>query len=141
MSRDRFLTWDFDGTLARRPGNWTGVVYEVVTAQRPDLPVTPDLIRPHLQTGFPWHTPDVVLAPCAADDWWRQLLPVLTSAVQHATGVDESEAQRLATDVRVHGLDPIDHARNANTSGGKEWVQEFCTQGYDDGYRESARTR
>jgi len=37
MTRDRFLTWDFDGTLARRPGNWTGVVCEVVAAQRPDL--------------------------------------------------------------------------------------------------------
>ena len=100
MSRDRVLTWDFDGTLARRPGNWTGAVYAVVAAQRPDLQATPELIRPHLQSGFPWHTPDVVRAPCAADEWWRQLLPVLTSAVQRATGVDELEARRLAAGVR-----------------------------------------
>jgi HAD superfamily hydrolase (TIGR01549 family) len=100
MSRDRFLTWDFDGTLARRPGNWTGVVCEVVAAQRPDLQLTPELVRPHLQSGFPWHTPEVVRAPYSADEWWRQLLPVLTSAVQRASGIDESEARSLAARVR-----------------------------------------
>ena len=40
LSRDRFLIWDFDGTLAFRPGNWTGVVCEVVAVQRPDLGLT-----------------------------------------------------------------------------------------------------
>ena len=69
MSGERFLTWDFDGTLARRPGNWTGVVCEGITAQRPGLQVTPDWVQPHLQSGFPWHTPDVVRGPCSANDW------------------------------------------------------------------------
>ncbi len=100
MSRERLLTWDFDGTLARRPGNWAGVICEVVAAQRPDLQLAPELVRPHIQSGFPWHTPDVVRRPCSPDDWWRQLLPVLASAVQHAAGIDESEARRLAAGVR-----------------------------------------
>lgn len=34
MNRDSFLVWDFDGTLAFRPGNWTGVVCEVVAVER-----------------------------------------------------------------------------------------------------------
>jgi hypothetical protein len=33
LGAGRFLVWDFDGTLALRPGNWTGVLCEVVAAE------------------------------------------------------------------------------------------------------------
>ena len=100
MSRDRFLIWDFDGTLAFRPGHWTGVVCEVVAVHRPDLRLTVDRLRPHLQSGFPWHTPEVVREPCSAEQWWGELLPVLARAVQRASGVDDFEARRLVDGVR-----------------------------------------
>jgi putative hydrolase of the HAD superfamily len=99
---DRFLVWDFDGTLALRPGNWTGVVCDVVGLQRPDLGLTPDRLRPYLQSGFPWHVPDVVRTPCSADHWWNELLlPVLTGAVQRAAGLDAHESRRLVDSVRA----------------------------------------
>jgi putative hydrolase of the HAD superfamily len=101
MSADRYLVWDFDGTLALRPGNWTGVVCEVVAVERPDLGMTPERLRPHLQSGFPWHTPEVVRKPCSSDEWWSELWPVLARAVQFAAGLDESEARRLVTGVRA----------------------------------------
>lgn len=50
MSTDQFLIWDFDGTLAFRPGNWTGVVCDVVAAERPDVGLMPARLRPHLQS-------------------------------------------------------------------------------------------
>ena len=95
------LIWDFDGTLAFRPGNWTGVVCDVVAAERPDLGMTPARLRPYLQSGFPWHTPDVVRPLCSADQWWDDLLPVLAAAVQAATGLDRIESRRLANGVRT----------------------------------------
>jgi putative hydrolase of the HAD superfamily len=101
MNADRFLIWDFDGTLAFRPGNWTGVVCDVVAAERPDVGMTPARLRPHLQSGFPWHTPDVVRIPCSADQWWSDLLSVLATAVQAVTGLDTSEARRLVDGVRM----------------------------------------
>ncbi len=101
MSTDRFLLWDFDGTLAFRPGNWTGVVCDVVAVERPDLGLTPDRLRPHLQSGSPWHAPDVVRQPCSADQWWSALLPALARAVQSAAGVEAPEARRLVTGVRT----------------------------------------
>lgn len=61
------LVWDFDGTRAMRPGAWTGTVCEVVTRERPDLGVTPESVRPHLQSGFRWHTPEIVRSPCSED--------------------------------------------------------------------------
>jgi putative hydrolase of the HAD superfamily len=101
MSSDRFLIWDFDGTLAVRPGNWTGVVCDVVAVERPDVGMTPDRLRPHLQSGFPWHVPDVVRQPCSADQWWSELLSVLARAVQSVAGVEAPEARRLVSGVRA----------------------------------------
>jgi putative hydrolase of the HAD superfamily len=101
MSTDRFLIWDFDGMLAFRPGNWTGVVCDVVAVERPDVGMTPDRLRPHLQSGFPWHAPDVVRQPCSADQWWSELLSVLARAVQSAAGVEAPEARRLVSGVRA----------------------------------------
>ena len=101
MSTDRFLTWDFDGTLAFRPGNWTGVLTEIVAAERPDLGVTADCLRPYLQTGFPWHSPDVVRSPASAEQWWEELLPVLARAFHLGAGLHEPEARRLAKRVRA----------------------------------------
>lgn len=100
MNPDRFLIWDFDGTLAFRPGNWGGVVCDVVAVERSDMGMTPDLLRPHLQSGFPWHAPDVVRQPGSADQWWSELLPVLARAVQSAAGLDAPEARRLVRGVR-----------------------------------------
>ena len=101
----RLLLWDFDGTLAVRPGHWTGVVCEVVDAERPDLGLTTDRLRPHLQSGFPWHAPEVVRAPCSADQWWDDLLPVLARALQRAADLDETESRRLVEGVRAAYLD------------------------------------
>jgi putative hydrolase of the HAD superfamily len=101
MSPDRFLAWDFDGTLALRPGNWTGVVCEVVAAERPDLRLTPERLRPHLQSGFPWHTPDLIREPCSADEWWGRLLPVIARAIECASAIDESEARHLVRGLRA----------------------------------------
>jgi putative hydrolase of the HAD superfamily len=100
MSPDGVLVWDFDGTLAHRPGNWTGVICEVVATARPDLELTAERLRPYLQAGFPWHAPDVVRDPCSADEWWNDLSPVLAGALRRASGIDDVEARRLIGGVR-----------------------------------------
>jgi len=101
-----FLVWDFDGTLATGEGHWPGTLCEVIARERPDLVVTPDDIRPHLQSGFPWHTPDVVRDPCSADEWWSVLSPVFAGAFRAGARVDDDEAQRLAQAVRAVYTDP-----------------------------------
>jgi putative hydrolase of the HAD superfamily len=100
------LVWDFDGTLALRPGYWTGLLHEIVTECHPDLGITPEHIRPHLQRGFPWHTPDVLREPCSEDEWWAQMQPVFTGALRAGAGLPEAEARRLAVSVRARYLDP-----------------------------------
>jgi FMN phosphatase YigB (HAD superfamily) len=100
------LVWDFDGTLATRPGYWTGALHEVLTREHPELTVTPEALRPHLQGGFPWHRPDLVREPCSENEWWARMQPVFASALCAGAGVAEAEARRLAAGVRARYLDP-----------------------------------
>jgi len=102
----RFLIWDFDGTLATRPGNWTGALCEVMASKRAELGITPDRLKPYLQSGFPWHTPEILRSPCSDEDWWIQLLPVLVQALQSGAGLPAAEARELAGSVRARYLDP-----------------------------------
>lgn len=39
----RWLLWDFDGTLARRQGGWTGTLLGLLRQHVPDLQVTADI--------------------------------------------------------------------------------------------------
>lgn len=100
------LVWDFDGTLATRPGGWTGVLCEVVTREHPALGITPERIRPHLQRGFPWHTPEVVRDPGSEDQWWEDLQPLFSEAFRAGAGLRAADARRLAGRVRTRYLDP-----------------------------------
>ena len=70
------------------------------------MELTPARLRPYLQAGFPWHTPDVVRGPCSPDQWWGDLLFTLAAAVQAATGLDAGEARRLLRGVRAAYTDP-----------------------------------
>ena len=54
----RVLLWDFDGTLAHRPGIWRGCLLEVLDADEPGHTVSEEVIRDALRDGFPWHRPE-----------------------------------------------------------------------------------
>jgi putative hydrolase of the HAD superfamily len=102
----RYLVWDFDGTLATGEGHWPGVLCEVIRRARPDLRVTADDIRPHIQSGFPWHAPDIVRPACSADEWWAALHPLFARAYRACAGLDDAQAQQLAEGVRAAYLAP-----------------------------------
>lgn len=105
----KWLVWDFDGTLAYRVGEWpawTQAHLEVLDRETPGHGVAPELVRPFLRTGFPWHSPEVHhphLAP--ADAWWGALEPRFADAFR-AAGVDEAGAEEMARAVRRAYLDP-----------------------------------
>lgn len=47
------VLWDFDGTLAERPGMWRGCVVETLDAEDPGHSVAPETLIPSLRDGFP----------------------------------------------------------------------------------------
>lgn len=105
----RWLVWDFDGTLAYRIGEWpawTQALLEVLDRETPGHGVDPELVRPFLRTGFPWHSPEVPHPHLAsADAWWGALEPRFADAFRE-TGVGEGSADKMAKAVRRAYLDP-----------------------------------
>ena len=96
----RYVIWDFDGTLAYREGGWSGACVEVISRTDSTLEIGIDDIRPHLDTGFPWHAPNEPHPEISkADEWWERLYPVLESAMTEA-GLSPTKAVTLAPRVR-----------------------------------------
>lgn len=100
----KLLIWDFDGTLAHRPGLWSGALLDVLDRHRPGHGVTREALRPALQSGFRWHAPEREYArhhdPRA---WWAELEPVFAAAFR---GAGVQGAAELPAHVRAAYLDP-----------------------------------
>lgn len=99
------VVFDFDGTLAHRPGMWSQCLLDVLYQQQPEHGVTIDELRMHLRDGFPWHNPDVPhLQISDADEWWR-MLDSLLDRVYRGVGVKAGELAALRDGVRSHYCD------------------------------------
>jgi putative hydrolase of the HAD superfamily len=103
---NRVIVWDFDGTLAHRPGLWRGCLTEVLDEHLPGHAIQPDDLLPFLRRGFPWDSPDIAHPELADPDaWWESLHPLLEAAYRGA-GLDDEGARRLARLVRPLYTDP-----------------------------------
>jgi putative hydrolase of the HAD superfamily len=103
----KHLIWDFDATLAHRPGMWAGAVLEALESERPGHGITAEQIRPFLQAGFPWHTPERTReTKVHADEWWRELDAVFLRAYCEAARIDDAQARQLCPKVRAAYVNP-----------------------------------
>ncbi len=50
------VLWDFDETLAERPGRWGGFMLEIIERQHPDCVADVQALREF----YPWRSPEVV---------------------------------------------------------------------------------
>lgn len=101
---NRVVFWDFDGTLAYRSGGWRGTIAEVLADHEPQLQATPEDVRPHIQSGFPWDNPEVPHPHLSdAERWWKALRPMLATAMA-GLGVNTERAWELALLVRAYYL-------------------------------------
>jgi putative hydrolase of the HAD superfamily len=98
--------WDFDGTLAFRPGLWSGCVMEVLEARNLAHGVVVDQVRAGLQDGFPWHRADEPHPhPGDAERWWEAVEALIADALVGA-GVECAECAELAHAIRARFIDP-----------------------------------
>lgn len=102
----RIIIWDFDGTLAWRPGGWSGALLKVLDQAALKHTISAEAIRPFLQSGFPWHAPENAHPGLSAEEWWEDLYPVFMRAFR-AAGAVNGKAYELAAHVRPVYTDPV----------------------------------
>lgn len=103
----RVAYWDFDGTLAFRPGGWLGAAMQALDQLHPAHEISAEAMRPLLRAGYPWHTPGVPHAElCDPSAWWSRTESVLAQAFLRA-GAPTPLTAELAR--RTHEL-YVDHA-------------------------------
>ena len=103
---NKYLIWDFDGTLGYREGGWTGAMVEVLRRHAPECDATADHVRPHIQAGFPWHDPHQSSSVRHADQWWNDLSPIFGRAFA-AVGIEAAHAKYMAQEVRFAYTAPL----------------------------------
>ena len=100
------IFWDFDRTLAYRPKGWTDLVAEVLGERSHRSVPPPDEIRPLLQHGYPWHTPETPHPELDSPaKWWARVGNVI-SEVYVALGCSKGVADEMAAEVRDRYIDP-----------------------------------
>ncbi|GIM90252.1 HAD family hydrolase [Paractinoplanes toevensis] len=87
------VLWDFEGTLAERPGRWSTCLLQCLAEVAGGEPtVGLDDIRPFLRYGYPWHRHDQGHEHLADPDAWWAELEVLFVAALRGAGVPPSQA-------------------------------------------------
>lgn len=100
------VLWDFDGTLAERPGMWRGCLIDTLDEHEPGHSHSGEALVPYLRDGFPWHRPDRPhLDLCTADAWWGAVGRVLARAYE-GLGYESARAAELAKLARAHYVAP-----------------------------------
>jgi putative hydrolase of the HAD superfamily len=100
------ILWDFDGTLAHRPGRWGALLFETLECHEPGHGATREALRPHLRNGFPWHLPETPHPELSAPGaWWAHVEQHLARAYA-AVGIAAARAAELAGLARERYIDP-----------------------------------
>ena len=123
----RAILWDFDGTLATRPGLWSSCVIEVLDLHNPGHGVSRADAARFLESGFPWHHWEKVHDQlCDPDAWWDPVLAMIANAMLGA-GVTLESVPTLAAHFRDRFLDSSrwhvypDSAEALRLSASKGW--------------------
>lgn len=121
----RVIIWDFDGTLAHRPGGWWAqCMLEWLEEVEPGHGVSLDDIRPYLKRGFPWHEhdkghPDL----CDPEAWWAHVGDVLGGILTSA-GIAEATAATVARMFPARFPDPTRWVLYDDTLGALERLRD-----------------
>jgi putative hydrolase of the HAD superfamily len=100
------IFWDFDGTLAHRPGMWGACMVETLDEHEPGHGSSLDAVRPLLEDGFPWHEPHTPHPElCDADAWWEHVGRLLARAYERL-GLSGERSVELARHARARYVDP-----------------------------------
>lgn len=98
------LIWDFDDTLARRDGRWSGALAQASATEGVVVDVA--ALKPYLREGFPWHLPETIRVDEPAHAWWARLEALFVIALENGAGMGREAALRAAGRVKEIYCEP-----------------------------------
>jgi len=104
MAALRYVLWDFDGTLAYRDGMWTDALLSVLANNR-YTHITKEEIRPLLNIGFSWHSPDTPHEAFFSGKSWWEYYEEYFQEIYETFGIDKEIAEKISKEVREEYLD------------------------------------
>jgi putative hydrolase of the HAD superfamily len=93
------LFWDFDGTLVQSTPLWSASLLRALKGAWPGCPCTIEDVRPHLRSGFPWHTPCQDHSGMTGEAWWETMY-CRFEKVCIMLGANDAAAVRAARSIR-----------------------------------------
>lgn len=133
MIRDRVpgskvIFWDFDGTLAYRPKMFSSSLKMVLDEYEKGHQITDESLMQWLQSGFPWHEPDIeYLLLREPEAWWDNISRVFERAYV-MNGVVPEKACFYAKEARKYLIDPEHYRLYEDTVDTLKYFKE-------DGYK------
>ena len=124
---DRTVLWDFDDTLAHRPGKFGGAMMAVLEREMPGHGASRDSLREHLASGFPWHTPEVPHCELSTPQIWWEALEATLANPYRASGVPAERTAELAHIAGREYVDPDHYLLFADT---KPALQTLSDRGW-----------
>jgi putative hydrolase of the HAD superfamily len=98
----RYALWDFDGTLARRPGNWGSAIQEAALSYRIPRSIDWERVIPLLSHGLPWHEPTKPHHHLSSPQlWWDHIEQVIAHKF---AALDYEEPHRLPLAKLTHEI-------------------------------------
>ena len=99
-----YLLWDFDGTLAYRDGMWTDTLLSVL--QRNNISnISKEDIRPLLNIGFTWDSPDSPHKDLFLGKNWWEYYENYFAEVFRLFNIPDSICKKLSTEVKIEYMD------------------------------------
>lgn len=101
----KYLLWDFDNTLAYRDGMWSRIIYELLNEYGYNT-FSVDDIRPHLESGFPWHSPKIAHKEFFNGKKWWEYMNGHFMEILIKLGIEYTTAYNISNCIREKYINP-----------------------------------
>ncbi|EKQ52235.1 MULTISPECIES: HAD family hydrolase [unclassified Clostridium] len=101
----KYLLWDFDNTLAYRDGMWSSTLYELLNEHGYNN-LRMDDIGSYLESGFPWHSPEIAHKEFFKDKNWWEYMNEYFKGILKKLGVEDVVANKISSCIREKYINP-----------------------------------
>ncbi|MBN3872191.1 HAD family hydrolase [Nostoc sp. JL33] len=95
----KYLLWDFENTLGYREGMWSGTLHSILESNGIQNIKLED-IRPFLNIGFTWHSPDTPHTTFLNGKTWWEYMNEYFAEVYEKVGIGKNDATIFALQVQ-----------------------------------------